>query len=122
MARDLAEGCRSPEIDPKSCVTPSLRNKFTIHGPFGNLLYLHNAIIMFSTSTAVLFVLTILKSVRATPCLAFDINFNLFVFGLSGNDYNAGTQDTWDTRRFLEEKVPSFLRDALAYLQIKMPR
>ena len=33
--------------------------------------------------------------VRATPCIAFDINWNLLAFGLDGKDWNAGTQDTW---------------------------
>jgi hypothetical protein len=33
--------------------------------------------------------------VRASPCVAFDINWNLLAFGLDGKDWNAGTQDTW---------------------------
>ncbi|KAH9968226.1 hypothetical protein BC827DRAFT_1263931 [Russula dissimulans] len=34
-------------------------------------------------------------SVRASPCTAFDINWNLHAFGLDGKDWNAGTQGTW---------------------------
>jgi hypothetical protein len=34
-------------------------------------------------------------AVRATPCVAFDVNWNLLAFGLDGKDWNAGTQDTW---------------------------
>jgi len=34
-------------------------------------------------------------AVRATPCIAFDVNWNLLAFGLDGKDWNAGTQDTW---------------------------
>lgn len=34
-------------------------------------------------------------AVRATPCVAFDTNWNLLAFGLDGKDWNAGTQDTW---------------------------
>lgn len=33
--------------------------------------------------------------VKATPCIAFDINWNLLAFGLDGKDWSAGTQDTW---------------------------
>ena len=36
-------------------------------------------------------------SVRASPCLTFDAGFNLLAFGLSGKDWNAGTQDGWTT-------------------------
>ncbi|KAI9458858.1 hypothetical protein BJY52DRAFT_1119232 [Lactarius psammicola] len=34
-------------------------------------------------------------AVRASPCVAFDTNWNLLAFGLGGKDWNAGTQDTW---------------------------
>jgi len=33
--------------------------------------------------------------VRASPCVAFDVNWNLLAFGLDGKDWNAGTQNTW---------------------------
>lgn len=29
------------------------------------------------------------------PCIALDMDFNLFAFGLNGKDYNAGLQSTW---------------------------
>jgi hypothetical protein len=74
---------------------------------------------MFSILTSALFILTIFKSVHGNPCLAFDINFNLLVFGLAGNDYNAGTQDTWDTSRFWGQ-LASFLR-GLACVQVNPP-
>ncbi|KAA1473036.1 hypothetical protein DENSPDRAFT_881726 [Dentipellis sp. KUC8613] len=35
--------------------------------------------------------------VRASPCVAFDINWNLLGFGLNGKDWNAGTQDQWSS-------------------------
>ncbi|KAI0264710.1 hypothetical protein BC834DRAFT_251962 [Gloeopeniophorella convolvens] len=34
-------------------------------------------------------------AVRASPCVTFDITWNLLAFGLNGKDWNAGTQDTW---------------------------
>ena len=34
-------------------------------------------------------------AVRASPCVSFDVNWNLLAFGLDGKDWNAGTQDTW---------------------------
>ena len=40
-------------------------------------------------------------AVRASPCVAFDTNWNLLAFGLDGKDYNAGTQDTWASGTFL---------------------
>ncbi|KAG0697892.1 hypothetical protein DFH29DRAFT_991248 [Suillus ampliporus] len=36
-------------------------------------------------------------TVRASPCVAFDTNWNLLAFGLNGKDWNAGTQDTWSS-------------------------
>jgi len=43
-----------------------------------------------------LFLLTLSQShVRASPCVAFDVSFNLYAFGLGGKDWTAGTQDTW---------------------------
>lgn len=51
---------------------------------------------MFSLPTAVsLLFLALAEAARASPCLAFDANFNLHVFGLDGKDWNAGTQDQW---------------------------
>lgn len=35
--------------------------------------------------------------VNASPCLSFDINFNLLALGFGGKDYNVGTQDAWAT-------------------------
>ncbi|KAI0317323.1 hypothetical protein OF83DRAFT_1058883 [Amylostereum chailletii] len=32
---------------------------------------------------------------RASPCVAFDTNWNLLAFGFDGKDWNAGTQDAW---------------------------
>jgi hypothetical protein len=34
-------------------------------------------------------------AVRASPCLAFDVGWNLLAFGLDGKDWNAGTHNTW---------------------------
>ncbi|KAG1884370.1 hypothetical protein F4604DRAFT_1492889, partial [Suillus subluteus] len=36
-------------------------------------------------------------TVRASPCISFDANWNLLAFGLNGKDWNAGTQDTWSS-------------------------
>ncbi len=33
--------------------------------------------------------------VRASPCVAFDVKWNLLAFGLDGKDWNAGPQNTW---------------------------
>lgn len=30
-----------------------------------------------------------------SPCIAFDISWNLLAFGFNGKDYNAGPQNTW---------------------------
>ncbi|EGN92587.1 hypothetical protein SERLA73DRAFT_190953 [Serpula lacrymans var. lacrymans S7.3] len=45
--------------------------------------------------TIVSLLLSASTAVVSTPCVAFDINWNLLAFGLDGKDYNAGTQDTW---------------------------
>lgn len=43
-----------------------------------------------------LFLLALSQSpVRASPCIAFDVDFNLFAFGLNSKDWNIGTQDVW---------------------------
>lgn len=42
-----------------------------------------------------LFLLSASQTVLASPCVAFDSNWNLFAFGLNGKDYNATTQDAW---------------------------
>ncbi|KZP28123.1 hypothetical protein FIBSPDRAFT_817717 [Athelia psychrophila] len=42
-----------------------------------------------------LYLLSIIRSVTAKPCIAFDTAWNLLAFGLDGKDYNAATQDTW---------------------------
>ncbi|KZO98460.1 hypothetical protein CALVIDRAFT_561921 [Calocera viscosa TUFC12733] len=34
-------------------------------------------------------------AVLATPCVEFDSNFNLYVFGLNGKDVGLGAQSTW---------------------------
>jgi hypothetical protein len=41
-----------------------------------------------------LFLLSVTQTV-ASPCIAFDANWNLYAFGLEGKDYNASTQDKW---------------------------
>lgn len=41
-----------------------------------------------------LFLFSVSQAV-ASPCIAFDANWNLYAFGLDGKDYNAGTQDKW---------------------------
>ena len=40
------------------------------------------------------------RAVRATPCVAMDINWNLYAFGLNGKDWSAGTQDSWGSGMF----------------------
>ena len=42
-----------------------------------------------------LFWLSSINLVLASPCIAFDANFNLLTFGFGNKDWNAGTQDTW---------------------------
>ncbi|KAG2143495.1 uncharacterized protein EDB93DRAFT_576396 [Suillus bovinus] len=51
---------------------------------------------MFLPTLASLFFLSS-ATVRASPCIAFDANWNLLAFGLNGKDWNAGTQDTWSS-------------------------
>ncbi|KAF8480134.1 hypothetical protein DFH94DRAFT_740521 [Russula ochroleuca] len=34
-------------------------------------------------------------AVHASPCVAFDVQWNLLAFGLDGKDWNAGPQNTW---------------------------
>lgn len=51
---------------------------------------------MFLPTLAFLFFLTS-ATVRASPCITFDANWNLLAFGLNGKDWNAGTQDTWSS-------------------------
>ncbi|KAG2034019.1 hypothetical protein BDR03DRAFT_1070516 [Suillus americanus] len=55
---------------------------------------------MFLPTLAFLFFLTS-ATVRASPCITFDANWNLLAFGLNGKDWNAGTQDTWSSSQFL---------------------
>jgi hypothetical protein len=50
---------------------------------------------MLSLLTLVTLSLLAPRAVRATACVAMDINWNLLAFGLDGKDWNAGTQDTW---------------------------
>jgi hypothetical protein len=52
---------------------------------------------MFAVSIVSLFILALSQTVVASPCVASDINGNLFAFGLGGKDWNAGTQNTWST-------------------------
>lgn len=50
---------------------------------------------MFAPTVASLLLLSAAATVKASPCVAFDINWNLLGFGLDGKDWFAGTQDTW---------------------------
>ncbi|KAG9311614.1 hypothetical protein JVU11DRAFT_7824 [Chiua virens] len=50
---------------------------------------------MFALTVVSLLFLSATATVKATPCVAFDINWNLLAFGLDGKDWLAGTQDTW---------------------------
>jgi hypothetical protein len=34
-------------------------------------------------------------AVRGSPCVVFDVKWNLLAFGLDGKDWNAGPQTTW---------------------------
>jgi hypothetical protein len=44
-----------------------------------------------------LFFCSLSNVVLASPCIAFDANFNLLAFGFGNKDWNAGTQDTWSS-------------------------
>ncbi|KAI0635239.1 hypothetical protein C8Q77DRAFT_1217131 [Trametes polyzona] len=51
---------------------------------------------MLSVPTLVsLLLLAVPRVARASPCVAFDANFNLLAFGFDGKDWNAGQQDSW---------------------------
>ncbi|KAN0086102.1 hypothetical protein V8E55_007236 [Tylopilus felleus] len=50
---------------------------------------------MFAPTIASLLLLSASATVKASPCVAFDINWNLLAFGLDSKDWSAGTQDTW---------------------------
>lgn len=47
-------------------------------------------------------------AVRASACVAFDINWNLLAFGLDGKDWDASTQDQWGSG-MSDFYVPSML-------------
>jgi hypothetical protein len=34
-------------------------------------------------------------AVRGSPCVAFDVTWDLLAFGLNGKDWNAGKQNSW---------------------------
>lgn len=40
-----------------------------------------------------------------SSCVAFDVTWNLLAFGFNGKDYNAGTQDTWTSGKFLVDRL-----------------
>ncbi|KAI9063566.1 hypothetical protein FKP32DRAFT_1718525 [Trametes sanguinea] len=50
---------------------------------------------MFSVPTVVSLLLLAVSKAVASPCVAFDADFNLLAFGLNGKDWNAGQQDSW---------------------------
>ena len=50
---------------------------------------------MFAPTVVSLLLLSASAAVKASPCVAFDFNWNLLAFGLDGKDWFAGTQDTW---------------------------
>jgi len=50
---------------------------------------------MFAPTVASLLLFSASAAVKASPCVAFDTNWNLLAFGLDGKDWFAGTQDTW---------------------------
>lgn len=50
---------------------------------------------MFAPTVVSLLLLSASATVKASPCVAFDTNWNLLAFGLDGKDWSAGTQDTW---------------------------
>jgi len=45
--------------------------------------------------TVLLSLTTTLVSVSASPCVVFDADFNLYVLGYGGKDFNLGTQDSF---------------------------
>lgn len=64
-----------------------------------SLLHPHPPTIMLSLFTTVALTAFssqyLFNSVNASPCVAFDSDFNLYAFGLGGKDFSLGTQDTW---------------------------
>ena len=55
---------------------------------------------MFRTLTLVS-LLNLVLPAFSSPCAVFDASFNLYVLGLGGKDWNAGTQDTWTSGTLL---------------------
>lgn len=53
--------------------------------------------------------------VRASPCLAFDADFNLYALGLGGKDWNAGTQDVWTTGQSFLFSIPHLRRTKVEF-------
>lgn len=51
---------------------------------------------LFASVSLLLFALS-QSPVHASPCLTFDVNFNLLALGYGDKDWNAGTQDVWAT-------------------------
>lgn len=39
--------------------------------------------------------LSVASQVAASPCVAFDADWNLYAFGFNGNDYNASSSSSW---------------------------
>lgn len=61
-----------------------------------NIIFLLIHILTLLMLTLVSLLLFSLSSqVAASPCVAFDANWNLYAFGFNGKDFNAGTSDTW---------------------------
>jgi hypothetical protein len=56
--------------------------------------------------------------VRASPCVAFDINWNLLAFGLDGKDWNAGTQDTWASGTYLRSLLIHYLNSLSIFRKV----
>jgi hypothetical protein len=56
---------------------------------------------MFSLTIASLLLISASVTVKASPCVAFDANWNLLAFDLDGKDWSAGTQATWSGREHM---------------------
>lgn len=57
----------------------------------------HNPFRLLSSLLALALVAIEVQVAEARPCVAFDINFNLYAFGFGGKDFQLGTQDKWSS-------------------------
>lgn len=65
--------------------------------PHSSTLVNRNPFRLLTSLLAFAFVANEVDVAYATPCVAFDINFNLYAFGFGGKDFQLGTQDKWSS-------------------------